>query len=334
MSYFKEVKIKGLADRFGFEGQYTPMRDQKMATPIRLIGTTFGSAIDTVFWTAINSGAASASGVATTIATMTSGTANDGYGQISSVRKARFLFAHPLQFRAAIRIPVTVKADTTRRWGAFTTTLVTPLDGFYFRLDGAGLLSVCRVANSSVTAVDSGSFNGDVSAYVVDTNVHAYEIIFFTMGAWFYIDNVLVHTFLPTTALLTQDNIVPVTVSSVNSASGTTSATIECWNASIIRLGQLLTQPSSYYHAVGTTAGVNLKLEAGNLHSMIINNVVNNATITLSDSTSTTTPAIWVHTAGATSTGVVSIDFKGLPFFEGLRLTVATQNASVTVIYE
>jgi hypothetical protein len=102
----------------------------------------------------------------------------------------------------------------------------------------------------------------------------------------------------------------------------------------IYRLGKPSTQPQFYYFAAGTTAGVNLKLGPGTLHGMTINNVVNNAVITLSDSTTAATPVIFAHTAGATATGVVSIDFQDIPFSTGLRLTVASANASVTVIYE
>jgi hypothetical protein len=96
----------------------------------------------------------------------------------------------------------------------------------------------------------------------------------------------------------------------------------------------LQSQPTSYYFAPGTTAGLNLKLSAGNLHSMIVNNVANNSVIILADSIAGGTPIIFSHTAGATSTMAYSIDFNGLPFYNGLRLLVSSQNASLTIIYE
>ena len=101
----------------------------------------------------------------------------------------------------------------------------------------------------------------------------------------------------------------------------------------IARQGELHTNPTYYYHAAGTTAGVQLKYGAGVLHRILINNVVNNSVITISDGISGTTPAIFVHTAGDSRATVSPIEI-GAPFSNGLRLTVATQNASITLVYE
>ena len=174
-----------LEDIFGFQSQFTPMRDLKMTEPYRVVGSSFGASIDVKFWTAINSGAASAAGVANSIATITSGTANSGYGQITSSRPARFQFAHPLQYRAAIRITDTTVALNTRRWGAYSVSTVAPQDGVYFELSAAGVLSVVTMSATTPTAVSSGSFNGDVSSYELDTNMHRFEIVYFTAGVWF-----------------------------------------------------------------------------------------------------------------------------------------------------
>jgi len=117
--------------------------------------------------------------------------------------------------------------------------------------------------------------------------------------------------------------------------SGNSSAVVHyARGMSISRVGSLVTQPISYYHASGTTTGVNLKTGAGNLHAITINNATNNAVITLADSITGATPAIFVHTAGATSTSAYSIPMYGLPFFNGLRLIVSAANASVTIVYE
>ncbi len=320
-------------DQFGMFGQYTPMRDFKVTEPFRLVGTALGASIDAIFWAAINNGAGSASGVASALATMSSGTANNGYGQISSVHKAAFEFAHPLQFRAAIRITDTTVAECTRRWGAFTVSTVTPQNGFYFEMDEGGVLSVNHVSGTSVTKVSSGAFNGDVSTYTMDTDVHACEIVFFTMGAWFYCDNTLIHTFIPTTALLAQTNDVNIVITSANSASGTTSGTIECWNAIIIQLGKEITNPVSFYQA-GTVAAKVLKTGSGTLHNLAVSAVVQNAAITLYDNTAAAGTILWASGAMAARIIPFNIDLHGVPFYTGLTLTVATQSANATVIYE
>jgi len=88
---------------------------------------------------------------------------------------------------------------------------------------------------------------------------------------------------------------------SVN-AGAASSVTLAMRVATIYTLGNRLTSPTSYYFALGQTAGVNLKLGLGNLHRLIISNIVNNSTLTLSDSTTAATPVIFAHTAGATTT--------------------------------
>lgn len=326
--------VHGLNDHYGFEGQYTPMRDQKTAQPFRLVGAAFGSAIDANFWVATTSGAGAASGVANGIATISSGTANNGYGQLQTARSARFVFAHPNQFRAAIRLPDLSEANNTRRWGAFTVSGATPQNGCYFEADATGKLSVCYVSGGGApTKVASGDWNGTVSEYTLDANVHAYEIIYFTMGIWFYIDNTLVHHVTPTTAVLSQTQTAPITITSVNSASGTESADVECWNAMILRLGRDSTSPISKYQS-GTTAGLTLKIGAGELRGIAVSGVSNNSVITLYDNTAASGTVIWSSGAMGAITTPFSINFANLPFFIGLTLAITAANSTVTVTYE
>jgi hypothetical protein len=105
-------------------------------------------------------------------------------------------------------------------------------------------------------------------------------------------------------------------------------------NGIISRLGSAASQPTSYYFASGQTAGATLKIGPGNLHSIVVNSGTNGAVITLADSVNISTPVITAMTISPSTTTPYTIDFKGLPFFIGLRLIVATQNASIVVIYE
>jgi len=328
-----KVTLHGMADHYGFDGQFTPMRDLKIAQPVRVVGSVFGSAIDTNYWTASTSGVGSASGVASGIATIASGTANSGYGQLTSVRTSRFVFAHPNQFRGLIRIPTVVTALNTRRWGAFSVSTTTPQNGVYFELSAAGVISVNCVSGTTVNSVASGSFNGTISEYTVDTNVHAYEIIHFTAGAWFYIDNILVHKFVPTTSVLFQSLDVPIAITSINTASGTASGVIECFNSSILKLGKNETSPSSKYQS-GTTAGVVLKIGSGILHCIAVSGVANNSVVTLYDNTAASGTILWSSGAMAGNTVPFSINLTGVTFYTGLTLDITAANSTVTVSYE
>jgi|10_taG_2_1085330.scaffolds.fasta_scaffold61205_2 hypothetical protein len=320
-------------DNFGFQGQYTPMRDMKMTEPYRVVGSSFGASIDAKFWTAINSGASSASGVANAIATISSGTANSGYGQLSSVRPARFQFAHPLQFSGVFRLPSITAALNTRRWGAYSVSTVTPQNGVYFEVDAAGALSVVTVSGGTPTAVASGSFNGDVSSYTMDTNMHRYEIIYSTAGAWFFIDDVLIHKIIPTTAIMAADFTVPINVTSVNTAGGTTDGTIEFWNGVIIKLGRDITAPL-YFYQDGTVAAEVLKIGAGTVQTISISDVTNTAVVTLYDNTSATGTILYSTGAMGSNSVPFTIDLTGVAFFTGLTLAVTTANCKSTVVYE
>jgi hypothetical protein len=322
-----------LASEFGAVNS-TPMRDLRIAEPYRVAGAVFGAAIDAVFWTVATSGTGAASGVASSIATLSSGTSNNGYGQLQSARVARYIFAHPLHFRAAVRLTALTVANNTRRWGAFSVSTNTPQNGVYFEVDAAGALSVCHVSGAGTPVkVASGSFNGAVTTYTMDTNVHAYDIVYFTIGVWFYIDGVLIHTITPTTSVLFQSLDVPICMTSVNSASGTASGTLECWNAIILRLGRDQTMPRSVYQS-GTTAGLVLKIGSGAMHQIVISGVVNNSAITLYDNTAASGTVLWSSGAMGALTEPFNVDLHEVPFFTGLTLVIAAANSVVTVVYE
>jgi hypothetical protein len=208
-------------------------------------------------------------------------------------------------------------------------------DGAWFQFDGTTFSIVTRrggVANE--TKVDSGSFNGRIgSVYTPGITVKTYEIYWTNSKILFVIGGQVLHSLSADSQTWSSTMNFYIYNDNVNSNNLQTNHTLEVRVASIRRLGQLLTQPTSYYFAAGQTAGVNLKLSAGNLHSLILSNVVDGSVITISDSTSAATPVIFKVTALSTQV-VLPIDFKGIPFFFGLRLTITTQNCSAVVIYE
>ena len=92
------------------------------------------------------------------------------------------------------------------------------------------------------------------TTYVLDTNCHTYEIWWSNKTAYFYIDEVLLHkiTSLTTTAISTAN--LKVGMQTINSGGCTSANTLVARSGMIIRLGSFTTQPTSYYHASGTTA--------------------------------------------------------------------------------
>jgi hypothetical protein len=310
----------------------TPTGVAVVTDPVRLVGTNFGTTIDTLFWTAANNGAGSASGVANYLATLASGTANSGYGDIKSVRHARFLFAHPNLCRMAVRIPTVVVALNTRRWGAMDITAGSPPtinNGFYFELSAAGVLSInTKATGIAVISVASGSFNGEVTSYTVDANVHAYEIIYFVMGVWFFVDGVLLHKVSPTTLILNSDPDLHVYAETVNTAAGVTSGTMQVWAGSILRYGRETSRPA-YAHITTATTTV-LKLTSGTLDHIVMNNPTNNA-ITLYDNTAASGAVIAIINPGASATPF-TLDYQ-LDFQIGLTIVTAG-TPDLTVVYD
>ena len=335
------VAVAELADNFGFTGQFNPVHSLQVAQPYRLVGATFGSAIDTNFWTATN-GTGGASGVASSIATIASGTnagsATAGWGKLISTQSARFLFAHPHKWRGAIRVTsVAVANSAGRYWGPVSfgpagATVVTPQNGPYFSMNAAGVLSCCYASNGTSQSVASGQFKGDVTSYTVDTNIHAYEIVYYTMGIWYYIDGVLIHKVAPTTSILYLTLTTPIGVVSVNDGTGGTSGVIECWNSVIVRLGRDLTAPVSVYIA-GATAGQTLKIGAGTVQRIVLSTINNNSAITLYDNTTAAAPILWAFDSGNVDR-VAGLDFGLLPFNTGLTVVTTGAGTKVTLIYE
>jgi len=330
-----KVTVDGLDDHYGNHVKVSPIGTMNVDQPYRLVGTTFGASIDTPFWTATNNGTGSASGVATSQATITSGTAANAWGRFTSVRSGRFVYANPMKYRSLVRMTTLTQANTTRQWGAFTATagsagvLPIPIDGYFFSFDGADVISVnSRNAGGTINSVASGSFNGEVSQFFMDVNVHAYEIVFYLEKAQFYIDNILIHTLQPTTTLLSATCDLPIIYISTNSV-GTTTASIITWAGTILRLGRDLTAPIWRNQAGAVTAQV-AKTGPGVLRTFSYNSSGVNGTITLYDALTATNPIMTV-----TTNGLVPVTWNlNLDFYTGLTYTTSAANHNITLVFE
>ena len=320
-----------VVDLYGNIAKIAPIGTIGQYELYRLVGTNFGSAIDTTFWTASNSGTASASGVALSKATLTSGTDAGGYGHIKTVRSGRFIFAHPMKYRSIVRIPALTKAGTTRRWGAYTTTGTPPttVDGYYFELDENDVLSVNTRNNAgTVDSVASGSFNGTVSSYAMNTDKHAYEIVYFLENAQFFIDNVLVHTFTPTTSPMSATCTLPVSATVVNT--GTTSASLEMWAGMILRMGRSESAPRVVYVAGAGTAQI-LKNGPGTVRHIIVSNGTGIGTMLLYDALSATNQIMGITIPANQGPSGLTCD---LDYYTGLTYTITGTNMQTTFVFE
>ena len=165
---------------------------------------------------------------------------------------------------------------------AYTAIALTSVyDGFYFELSPTGVLSVNYANATSITPISSGSFNGIVSSFNLDYNVHWYEIVYFIQEASFSVDGTIIHTFKPTASLMSSNFNLPVSATSLNA--GTSSGVLEIWSAFIMRLGESESSTSWRNLHGDNSAGVQLKIGAGFLNKVLVNSTTNASTIAIYD---------------------------------------------------
>jgi hypothetical protein len=333
--YFKTA-VKSTEDAYGFEVENTPMGEMRVVSPTRLVGAQFdGTTIDPNFWTVTTLNSATATQGSATIV-LTSGTNATAAVQVNSVRRARYVSGTSMRYRSVIQLDDTGTASNMRKWGVvYGATMPTFTDGAYFHMNGTQF-QVVTMRDSTPTAVSTGSFNGVLGAtYTPTTDAITYEIYWTNSKVWFVVGGDVLHTVSAAATTWASSMNHFIYMSNVN-AGNTTSVVLRSRVASIARLGDLLTQPASFFQS-GTVAAKVLKYGPGNLHSLILSSAVNGSVVTLWDNTAASGSQIFVATLtlGAQANNLpMALDFKGLPFFNGLTLTIATQNSNATVIYE
>lgn len=313
-----------ITDNYGFEVENTPMDELRTITPVKLVGTNFeGATIDTNFWTVTNAnnGTTTQSGVLT----MQTNTTLNGSTIIQSNRYARYTGGSSNRFRAVIQLGDIGVAGNSRKWGLFNGS-----DGAYFELDDTILYAVTLKA-STPTRVAAASWNADTDMPTL-TDGNVYEIYITNSRVVFAINGVKKHTVSATSATWSNKVSLPAKISNTNTGISTNHI-IYCRVMTIYRLGNLATQPTSKYQS-GTTAGVVCKYSTGNLQGAVISGVTNNSVVTLYDNTAATGTVIWSSGTMGSQTIPFNIDFKSLPFANGLTLAITGANCNVLLIYE
>jgi hypothetical protein len=341
---YLKIGTKSIRGKMG-RVRISPMGAQKGATSVRLVGTTFvGTIFDGNFWSFAQVTSASATQAYGELTLSTLTTANDGV-LVTSKRTARYVAANPNYFRANLSCPAATTTIGTlkRRWGAFNAT-----DGFFFELSQANgatagvltLVSRKTVAGPTTTDTPITSFNGDYGAsYIVDTNIHTYEIWWSNKSVYFWIDDILLHTF-NTSAQSTPTSTLTLNVGFqvLNAGGNTANNTIIVRTGTINRLGNMLHKPTSYYRTTTVAAQI-LKYGPGSLHGIAIGIPTDTANVILYDALAATGGTELFSTgpmAVKANNNVMPtyIDLKGIPFFTGLTLAIVTANCVVTVMYE
>lgn len=332
-----QTVIHAMKDDYGFPIENTPMGEMRTITPIRLVGSSFdGSVLDPNFWSTslANSGTAVSANAEVVLSTNT--TAN-GSSKVYSFRRARYISGSSMGYRGIIQMSAG-NTDNKRRWGiTFGATMPTFTDGAYFELDGT-TLSIVTMKNSSETRISTGSFNGVLGkTYAIAANtVKTFEIYWTNSKVYFVISDKILHTVSATSTTWSSTMSYYIYMDNVNSNGIISNNTLSCRVASIRRLGSLISQSTSKFQS-GITAGNICKYGPGNLHQIIISSVSSGAVITIYDNIAASGTILWSGTVTFGPQGgsnLYSLDFKGIPFYYGLTLVIATQTANVMLIYE
>lgn len=306
----EETKVRVEVDTLG---------SMKTVSPIRLIGTAFsGTTKDTNFWaeTVTGTGSVTQSGE---IVLATGSTANST-AKYATVRKARKVSGASNQLRFVGRLVTAAQADNLRRCGVYDTN-----NGFFFQVDGT-TLGVGSRKSTSDTIVTSGSFNGNYGASLaMGTTFGRFVIEYDHLSAKFFINGILLHTITASTSSLTDTLDFPITMENNNSNGNITDNSFELLFASVLRLGNLNTDPT--YKYLATNATTVCKYGAGEL--LRITNVDNAGTVTIYDNTAASGAQIGVIDAAK---ALGTLEFN-VPFSNGLTIVVAG-GAKVVAVYE
>ena len=314
------------SDDFDEEVIVTPMNQLRTTENVRLVGATFtGGVLDTNYWEitrTVGTGAATVGGAQVTLTT--GATANSRI-RITSKRIARYVGGSTNYYRGQIECSA-VTGSNIRRWGCYDW-----MDGYFFQHDGT-TFSIGSRKNGTDTLINSGSFNGNQgSVYILDINVHAYEIYYTNGGAWFSIDGAVMHKLSSTTAALVNTMHLKAGFEVANLGGNTNVNTMEVRSSTIQRLGPVHTT-NSVWHTATTDTNTTLKYGPGRLESISINSGnAKSDSLTFYDAVGSGT-VLGVIANNQTIATPTQLTYDA-PFFTGLTYTT-TGKSDWTICYE
>ena len=328
------VGVYEIEDEVGSKVRISPNGGLNICKVSRLIGVSFvGTTIDSNFWTSGTT--ANGSGVQiggkyemrTITAPATS--SPNGASSLQSVRTARYIngISNYCRIQAdygGVGIP-----NNTKRWGAFTGTAGSPIDGCMFEL--INQVQTLALYNGGVpTRISNGSFNGEYGATLneIPSGLQTFEIIWNNRYVYFYFNNVLVHKYEATTTPWSSILSLPCRAENYNTSSSTTDTSLKIRSFVILRYGEPESKTGwKYTHGTLSAANGILKRGGGTLHKIVNND--NLGTLSLYDGLTAANPIAIIDLSKIFG----SVEYN-LDFYNGLTMVQTDNGADTTIIYE
>lgn len=325
---FEQPITTKIVDNYGLNAELTPLNELRTTATHRLAGGTFvGTIPDSNIYTSVLTGSATTT-ITDRLMTLATGITANSTGRIETTVTGQYTASNANFSRFVLSVGDTGVTNNIRRWGATTTA-----NGFFFYLKGTEFGIGVR-KNSAETYTPLASFNGD-KTFVLDTNLHVYEIYYKTSGAYFVIDEKLVHTMTVTTVPLVADFNLKPAITNENSNNLATNHTVNCTLMTVSRFGELTTNP--FYKNLVGAGTFTLKQSAGRLHSIICNNAATTTgqSITIYDNTTGSGTKIGtLDLSKLPSPMTIQYNSNGVAYSTGLTLVIVGAAVDVTVIYE
>jgi len=317
-----------ISDHYGTPQYFAPNGEAVSVPLYKLAGDSFGGDIlDPAMWTAsLGTGGTATTNTGELI--LSTGTTADNATSVTSATVARFSGLAPNKIRIVIQLADAGVANNTRRGGMFTTD-----NGAFFELSGT-TFSLVRRKGGVDTAIKNGFYNGQWgSTFNPGTNSHFYEIIYQPRQIIWIADQKTIHVFNSAPGIWTNTLHLPIRMENFNSGGSTTNVSMSCRLATAARFGIGDMEKKGTFQS-GITAATIIKHDIGNLHTITISAVANNARIILYDNIVASGKILFDTGALPALTIPVSLNMGGVHFNIGLTLAITTASANCLVIWD
>jgi hypothetical protein len=332
--------ISSNTDHYGIQ-QYLAPNGEVVAVPLyKLVGDTFfDSVLDPGRWVPCV-GTGGAATVSSGQLALSTGTTANNATALSSVHVARFTGLAPNKLRIPLQLPDGGTVNNIREFGVSVVTTCAFTDGAIFRQNGRTLQLVTKKSGVETVIASSGGalggvpFNGQFGKdFAVGTSSHFFEIVYQPRQVVWMADNKIIHTYSANAATWTGNLHMNIWVANYNTNGLASNVDLQVRLATIARFGIPDVQPDGYFQQ-GLTAGVILKYGPGELKSIILSGVQNNAVVTLYDNTAASGKIIWSSGAMGAQTIPFPVPGDNEAFNNGLFLTITGAAANAWIHFD